>query len=100
MIGDVRRKVSLYAVVAHDHAVFVIAEGGGPKPQRAVFFVHMIVLCQLVQRAVDGTVVGQRALRIPAVKRHAEFAQILFDVGQDGGQTQIEHFAKACFTDQ
>ena len=90
-VGDVGREVGGHAVLAHHHAVLLVAEGGGLEPQRAVALRHVALGLQRVDRLRHRPGGGQRALAEPVVVAHAEFAEVLLDVGQAPFEAGVEH---------
>ena len=85
VIGDVGGEVGLLAIGADHHAVFVVAEFGGLEPLGAVLGVHAAGLARsFVDATIDGAALVQLALRVPVIEAHAEFLEIVADVGQHG----------------
>ena len=95
VIGDVGREVRLDAVLAHDDAVLLVAEVGGAKPLRAILLVDDAVPAQQVERVVDRAAVLEAALAEPAVVADAELLEVVADVGEDVGESEVECLAKA-----
>ncbi len=89
-VGDVGREVGRDAILAHHHAVLLVAEGGGLEPQCAVALFHVALGLEGVDRPRHGARGGQRALAEPVVVAYAELAEVLLDVGQAPFQTGIE----------
>ncbi len=88
------------AVVAHHHAILLVAEGGGAEPERAGLFVEMAAGAQTLDRLVDGAALGQRAFGIPFLIVDAEAGQVVADVVEDGVQSQLEDIAVAVVAQQ
>ena len=75
-IRDVRCEVGRFAVLAHHHAILLVAELGRAKPQRAVSLVHMPSLTQAIHDRLHVTRVDQRPLGEPFVVDDTELLQI------------------------
>jgi hypothetical protein len=95
MIGDVRGEIGFLAVLAHDHAVFLIPEFLRAKPQRAVFAIQVALALKTRERPLDGAAVCERALRSPVIELDAELRKVAPDVVQHRGERYLEHFAKS-----
>ena len=99
-VGDVGSEVGGDAVLAHHHAVLLVAEGAGAEPGGAIALVQVPGGAQLVQRLAHRARGAERALAEPVVVVHAELAQVLADVGQAGLEAGIEHDAVVGLAEQ
>ena len=71
-VADVGGEVRRPAVGAVDHAVLVVAEGGGAEPGRAVLLVDLARVAQPLHRPLDPALVVERGLALPDVEVDAE----------------------------
>ncbi len=62
MIGDIGREVGLLAVLAHHHAILLVAELGGAEPERAVAPLQPSTRFKHRERVIDRAAVRQRTL--------------------------------------
>ena len=95
VIGDIRCEVSAYAVLALHDPVFIVAKGGGAKPQRAVFLIQMSSRAQPLERPIDGAAGDELALRRPAVKLDAKRREVVAYVGQHRIEADAQHLLEA-----
>ena len=77
VVGDIGQEVGGVAIGLDEHPILVVAEFGGPQPQRAIFFEHVAAGPQLGEGGLDGAGVHQRPLRGPRVELHPEASQRL-----------------------
>ena len=89
-VSQVGREVGFRAVLAHDHPILLVAELGAPEPPGAVLLISASGRFQSLDRALDGAAVDQAALREPVVEQHAEFGQVLANVGENSLHRQVE----------
>jgi hypothetical protein len=89
-IRDVGREIRGAAVLADHNAIFLVAERGGAEPGGAVLDVQVPVLAQALDGALHRAALFQFELGEPHVEVHAEFRQVLLDVGQDVVQRHVE----------
>ncbi len=61
-IAEVGGEIGGHPVVAHDYAVFVVTEAGGPEPGGAFLLIQVAVVLQGVDGALDEAFGAQRAL--------------------------------------
>ena len=92
-VAEVGGEVGGDAVLALDHAVLVVAEGGRAEPQRAFLLVKVAVGLQRVDRALHVAVRHQRALAEEVVVQHPEALEVVLDVREAPRQAGIEHLA-------
>ena len=93
VVRDVGGEIGECAVFPADHAVLLVAEGRGAKPEGAVFFEQVATGLEHFHRALDVAAVVQRLLREPAVVHHAEGAEVVALVGEHGVQREPVYFA-------
>ena len=72
VIGDVGGEIGLLPVLAHHHAVLLVAELGGAEPQRAVAALQASLRLEQRERVIDRAALGERALGGPVIEAHAE----------------------------
>ena len=100
VIGDIRSEIRLDAVLAHDDAIFIVAELRGAKPLRAVLLVHAILLTQFHDRAIDRTAGRELALRGPAIEAHTERGEIIANLAEHLVEAVLQHLLEADVADQ
>jgi len=100
VVGDVGGEVGLLAVLAHHHAVLLVAELGGAEPQCPFLAIQPVLRLEHAERVVDRAARGERALRAPAVEDHAELAQVLADVGEHRLERELLHLGEARGSEQ
>ena len=83
VVGDVRREIGGVAVALAQHAVLVVAQLGGPEPERAVSFKAHARGGQVGEGLVHLAVRHQGFFREPDVVAHAEGRKVLPDGGKD-----------------
>src|SRR5690606_35969700 len=88
VVGDVRGKISGFTILAADYTVLVVTKGGRAEPECAVFFVDMASLIESRNGFIDIRL--QRTLRKPMLIMHAELAEVVLDVIEDGIQAEVE----------
>src|SRR6185437_14826482 len=94
VVRDVGGEVGLLSVLAHYHAVLLVAELRGAKPGRSLLGVEPRLALEPSERAVDRAALLQRALGIPAVEVNPEFTEIVTDVGEHLRKRVREHAAE------
>jgi len=82
MVGDVGGEVGLVAVLTHHHPILLIAEGGGPEPERTFPPVQVPGALEHRERVIDGAALGELALGGPLIEAHPELGKIVADVGE------------------
>ena len=95
MVSDIRSKIGELPVLTAHHTVFFVAEGGGTKPQRAIFFIQMAVALQGLHCARHFAAVVERMFGKPAVITHAELRQIVALIGEHGVQRKLVYYPPA-----
>src|SRR4030067_206824 len=70
VIGNIDKKISRLALLRYQYAVFFIAEFTRFEPQGAVLLVCQILLLQLFQNRLLGSLVPQRAFSEPVVEKN------------------------------
>ena len=76
MIRDVGHEIRVPAVRLPHHAILVVAEVGGPEPQRALGLVRLAGREQSLDRRVHAPVGIERALEEVVVEPHAERGEV------------------------
>ncbi len=100
MIGDVGCEIGPGAVLAHDHAVFLVAEIGRPKPGGAVLLVQHAAFLEHGQCLVDAMALRQALLGKPAIEGDAELRQVVLDVVANAVERLLPDAIEAVFTEQ
>src|SRR2546423_11896757 len=72
VIGDIGGEVGLLAVLAHHHAILLVAELGGAEPQRTVAPLQPAPRFEHRQRVIDRAAVRERALGGPVIEERSE----------------------------
>ena len=80
-IGNIGAEIGRNAIGTNDHPVFVVPVLGGPEPEGAVFFVHVIFVFQNFQCCIDLFRI-EGPFREPVVKVHVEFVKVFLQVFQ------------------
>ena len=78
VVGNIGCKVGRHAVIADNHAVFIVAVLGSFQPQSAVFFIHITALGQQIAGFLNFVAVVQSLLAEPNVVSYVKRFQILF----------------------
>src|SRR5881394_2910358 len=77
MIRDIGDEIGEGAVALFEHAILVVAEGGGAKPERSVRLERMAFGGQLGQGGIDQASLVNRRLAGHNVETDTKLAQIL-----------------------
>ena len=77
VVGDVGEKVGVAPVRLAQHAVLVVAVGGGAQPQRTALLEQHAALGERLQRRADAVLVVQPALVEEHVEPHPESREII-----------------------
>ena len=89
-IAEVGGEIGGDAVLAHDHAILVVAEIGGAEPGGAAVVVQMAAFAQSGDGALHVAVGHQRPFGEEIVVHDAEAGEVAADVGQAPAQAGVE----------